>query len=85
MIDWLVNLIFSWGKLRDAVTFEVRMYDSIYRVMAQDVDQHPTNLSWLENGIWKGWSYSPEYNRYYFDDFGSDNLSDLWKELWNRE
>ena len=41
-----------------------------------------TNLTLYEpeNGIWKGWTYSPEKNRYYFDDVGNESLMALWDD-----
>ena len=40
----------------------------------------PTNLTWAEEeeGVWKGWTYSPDKNRYYFDDIGNESLIALW-------
>jgi hypothetical protein len=86
MINWLVGRIFSWDRLRDAVTDEVRLYDSVLRSLrSNDWDRHPTNLSWTKNDLWYGWSYSPEKKRYYFDDLGSESLMDLWDYLGKRE
>ena len=33
------------------------------------INETPTNLTWAEEeiGVWKGWTYSPEKKRYYFD------------------
>ena len=39
-----------------------------------------TNRSWSENGVWKGWRYSPEKNRYYFDDIGHKSLMGVWND-----
>ena len=38
----------------------------------------PTNLTWDDGDIWKGWTYSLENNRYYFDDIGNESLTELW-------
>jgi hypothetical protein len=42
----------------------------------------PTNLTWAdeESGVWKGWTYSPEKNRYYFDDIGNESLLAIWND-----
>jgi hypothetical protein len=37
-----------------------------------------TNLTWDDGDIWKGWTYSIEKNRYYFDDIGDESLDTLW-------
>ena len=38
------------------------------------------NLTWAEeeNNVWKGWTYSLEKNRYYFDDIGNESIVALW-------
>ena len=40
------------------------------------------NLTWAEEelGIWKGWTYSPDKKRYYFDDIGNESLMGLWED-----
>jgi hypothetical protein len=40
------------------------------------------NLTWDEDGVWKGWIYSPEKKRYYFDDIGNESLTGLWESQW---
>lgn len=42
----------------------------------------PTNLTWAEEeeGVWKGWTYNPDKNRYYFDDIGNESLMALWND-----
>lgn len=46
------------------------------------LNERPTNLTWAEEdeGVWKGWTYSPEINRYYFDDVGNQSLTALWTD-----
>jgi hypothetical protein len=46
-----------------------------------------TNLTWAEEevNLWKGWTYSPEKNRYYFDDIGDESLTDLWSQPFLRQ
>ena len=39
-----------------------------------------TNLTWDDGDIWKGWTYSPEKNCYYFDDVGNESLMALWDD-----
>ena len=41
-----------------------------------------TNLTWdePENGVWKGWTYNLEKNRYYFDDVGNESLAAFWSD-----
>ena len=41
-----------------------------------------TNLTWAEEelNLWKGWTYSLEKNRYYFNDVGNESLADFWAD-----
>ena len=41
-----------------------------------------TNLTWAEEDVnlWKGWTYSPEKNRYYFNDVGNESLAAFWAD-----
>jgi hypothetical protein len=40
------------------------------------------NLTWAEeeSNVWKGWTYSPTKNRYYFDDIGNESLAAFWAD-----
>ena len=46
------------------------------------INEIRTNLTWAEEeiGVWKGWTYSPEKNRYYFDDIGNESLLAIWTD-----
>lgn len=48
--------------------------------VGNDYVEMNTNLTWAEEEInlWKGWTYSPAANRYYFDDIGDESLGTLW-------
>ena len=37
-----------------------------------------TNLTWIDDSLWKGWTYSEKKNRYYFDDIGNESITELW-------
>jgi hypothetical protein len=56
------------------------MSEELMKEFDRAVNETPTNLTWAEEeiGVWKGWTYSPEKNRYYFDDIGNESLSNLW-------
>jgi hypothetical protein len=51
------------------------------------INEIPTNLTWAEEeiGVWKGWTYSPNKNRYYFDDIGEESLFNLWNSEFLRQ
>ena len=85
MINWLVNRIFRWDPLREAVFDEVRLYQSIDKIMWRMEHENPTNLTWSEGDRWYGWTYNPELKRYYFDDIGNESLIGLWEEQWTKE
>ena len=57
------------------------------KMIKEAMNEIPTNLTWdePENGVWKGWTYSPEKKRYYFDDIGNESLMELWENQWLRE
>jgi hypothetical protein len=80
MIDWLVQKIFWWTPLRDAIFAEVHMYDELDRV----INEPTNNLSWEEGGLWYGYTYNEMHKTYLFDDIGYDSLTDLWDSLWTR-
>ena len=39
-----------------------------------------TNLTWDDGDIWKGWTYSPKKNCYYFNDIGHESLATFWAD-----
>jgi hypothetical protein len=43
-----------------------------------ELNEPYTNLTWDDEGMWKGWTYSLENNCYYFDDIGNESLTGLW-------
>jgi hypothetical protein len=85
MIDRLVNRIFRWDSLRNAIFDEVHMYDEVDKRIKEYKDEEPTNLTWSEGDTWYGWTYSKSKNRYYFDDIGNVSLMGLWEDQWARE
>ncbi len=56
------------------------MNSHTYQEFLNSLNEIPTNLTWddQDEGVWKGWTYSPNKNRYYFDDIGDKSLSGLW-------
>ncbi len=85
MINYLVNRIFRWDTLRNAVFDEVMFHKSITRAMWEHENSSPTNLTWSEGDRWYGWTYNPELKRYYFDDIGNESLMGLWEGQWAKE
>lgn len=81
MIDWLVNTLFRWGRLREALFAEVHFYDMIN----ERLNEPTTSLSWKEGELWYGYTYNEMHKTYLFDDIGYESLSDLWDNLWTRD
>ena len=85
MIDRIVNRLFRWNRLREALFDEVHMYDDLRKRIYEYKHEMPTNLSWAEGNIWYGWTYNPTKKRYYFDDIGNESLFGLWENQWLKE
>jgi len=67
-------------RLKKAIREVMLDNDQLLKDLAKTEVQ--TNLTWAEEelGIWKGWTYSPKDNRYYFDDIGNESLMALWED-----
>jgi hypothetical protein len=85
MINWLVNKLFWWSPLRDAIFDEVHMYDHIDSIMNDPDSMNTGSLSWMEGDMWYGWTYNSNARRYYFDDIGNKSLIGLWEDQWLKE
>lgn len=85
LVEWLVNRIFRWDALRNAVFDEVMLYQSVTKAMVENEKESPTNLTWSEGDRWYGWTYNKSKKRYYFDDIGNESLMGLWEDQWARE
>jgi hypothetical protein len=81
MIDRLVQLLFWWTPLRQAIFAEVHFYDHIDAA----IQEPTTNLTWEEGGKWYGYTFNEANSIYLFDDTGHDSMTDLWDELWVRD
>ena len=71
MIDWLVNKIFWWTPLREAIFAEVHMYDHIEEVLK---DPTPGSAYWNDGDGWRSWTYSAGRKKYYFNDIPEEEL-----------
>ena len=58
---------------------------NLNEMIKEAMNEIPTNLTWDEGEVWKGWTYSTENNRYYFDDIGNESLTELWSEPFLRQ
>ena len=76
MIDKLVDLIFRWDRLRNAIFNEVDMYNSITRIMADPVASSIASAFWCESDGWRAWTIK-EDGKYYFHDIPENTLGDI--------
>ena len=86
MIKFLVEKYLMRPKrFREAISSVVRENDELFAMLKEAENEGPTNLTWSEGDTWYGWTYSPEKNKYYFDDIGNKSLMGLWEDQWLRE
>lgn len=80
MIDNLVNWLFRWDRLRNAIFNEVNMYNSITRILADPVASSTATAMWDEGDGWRGWTIKDD-GRYYFHDIPEPGMSDIMDVL----
>ncbi len=67
--------------LKEAImAIELENAELLDALAEYEKEEIQTNLSWEENGLWYGWRYVPEKNKYYFNDIGYESLMDLWED-----
>lgn len=76
MIDWLVNRLFWWTPLREAIFAEVHMYDMVEERLK---DTTPGSAYWHDGDGWRSWTYSAERNKYYFNDIPEEDLGEAMR------
>jgi hypothetical protein len=85
MIDWLVNRIFWWAPLRDAIFDEVHMYDRLNHIMA-DPEAMEIGSSFIPDfDGWRSWSYNKDKGRYYFNDIPEEDMMSAIERLEDME
>lgn len=73
-------------RLRKAMQEVIKNNHEFLMALAEsERNEQPSNLTWDEGGVWKGWSYNKDKNRYYFDDIGNESIMGLWEEQWMKE
>lgn len=85
IIEWIVQKIFTWGSLRNAIFDEINLYQSIEKSLSESNNSQPSNLFWCEGDKWYGWTFDRLKNRYYFEDVGHDSLMNFWENELNLE
>jgi len=79
MMDRIVNILFRWDRLRDAIFAEVHFYDHLDEVIK---DTTPGSLYWNDGDGWRSWTYSAGRKKYYFNDIPEDNLGYAMTYTW---
>ena len=77
----IVDILFSWDRLRNAIMDEARMYDSLGRTLNNPDAMAVGAKFWCENDGWRGWSHNPDMNRYYFNDIAENGIIEAWREI----
>jgi hypothetical protein len=73
-------------RLRKAMQEVIKNNHEFLMALAEsERNEQSSNLTWDEGGVWKGWTYNRETNRYYFDDIGNESIMGLWEEQWVKE
>jgi hypothetical protein len=76
MIDFIVNSIFKWNRLRTAIFAEVDLYNSIGITLKDPEASATASLMWFEQDGWRGWTIR-DNGSYYFNDIPESNLTEL--------
>lgn len=80
MIDWLVNKLFWWTPLRNALIAEVHMYDEISKRLDEDIYSPEHNsLFWNDGDGWRSRSFSIGRQKYYFNDIPDQSLAEAMR------
>jgi hypothetical protein len=79
MIDWLVNRLFWWTPLRNALLAEATFYNSLTRIMNDPESMKTASAFWDEGDGWRGWTI--EDDKYYFNDVPEHDMIDLMQSL----
>jgi hypothetical protein len=72
MIDWLVNKLFCWNPLREALISEATFYNSLTRTINDPESMKTASAFWDEGDGWRGWSI--EGDKHYFNDVPEHDL-----------
>jgi hypothetical protein len=81
MIDRIVNFLFRWDSLRNAIIDEVHMYDNIDKILSDPKEMQIASCVYPDSDGWRGWTKNIDINRYYFNDIPEDSLMDAHEQL----
>ncbi len=73
----LVDLLFKWSKLRDAIFNEVNWQNSITRTLDDPESMKTASAMWCEEDGWRGWTVKDD-GTYYFHDIAEKDFGDAF-------
>lgn len=76
IMDKIVNNLFRWNRLREAIFDEVELYKEIDKRLK---DNTPGSAYWNDGDGWRSWTYNKERSKYYFNDVPEEYLGDAIK------
>jgi len=79
MIDWLVNRLFWWTPLRNALLAEATFYNSMTTLLNDPESMKTATAYWNEGDGWRGWTI--EGDKYYFNDVPEYDMLSAWEAL----
>jgi hypothetical protein len=79
MIDWLVNRLFWWTPLRNALLAEATFYNSMTTILNDPESMKTATAYWNEGDGWRGWTI--EDDKYYFNDVPEYDMLSAWEAL----
>lgn len=80
-MERIVNILFKWGKLREALMSEVHMYDQLGRLLNDPDSMKTGSLYWPSTDGWRGWTHNEDLNKYFFNDIPEHGLSEAMQAL----
>jgi len=73
----IVDFLFKWGRLRNAIFDEVNWQNSIGHTLADPESNRHGSLFWYEPDGWRGWRHN-EDGSYYFHDTAEKDIGDVF-------
>lgn len=80
MIQRIVDFLFKWESLRDAIYAEVDWHNSITRILNDPESMQTASAMWCEEDGWRAWTIKDDDN-YYFHDIPEKSLSDIFEVI----
>ncbi len=73
----IIDFLFKWDRLRDAIFNEVDWQNSIIRTLDDPESMKTVSAMWCEEDGWHGWTVKDD-GTYYFHDIPEKNFGDAF-------